>query len=145
MIEKFNRQVASGGFMENVESKVKATRITMELERKNSRKAIRKARHSDMMSLSPAKQKSVIEEESSSSNSVSSCSSSSDLVKDLDDLGNLDSQNLKNKAKESSADVNPYVRNMTKKHHSRKSSNEELMKQLETVQFTRKEFQHQRP
>ena len=90
MIEKFNRHVTSGNFMENVESKVKANRITMELERKHSRKGVRKGRRSDVMSLSPAKQKSIIEEESSSSNSVSSCSSSSIIVEDLDDLGDLD-------------------------------------------------------
>ena len=140
MIEKFNRHVTSGNFMETVESKVKTNRITMELERKQSGKVIRKERRSGMMSLSPRKQKSIIEEESSSSNSVSSCSTSSNLVEDLDDLGNLDSPTLKNKAKQSSASVNPYIRSMTKKHVSRKSSNEELMRQLETVQFTRKEF-----
>ena len=90
MIEKFNRHVTSGNFMETVESKVKTNRITMELERKQSGKVIRKERRSGMMSLSPRKQKSIIEEESSSSNSVSSCSSSSIIVEDLDDLGDLD-------------------------------------------------------
>ena len=113
MIEKFSRHVTSGNFMEKVESKVKANRITMELERKQPRKALRKERQSDRMSLTPGKQKSIIEEESSPSNSVSSCSSSSDLVEDQEELDKL---TLKNKAAASSSKVNPYMRAMASKH-----------------------------